>query len=74
MTLLSESGSTAQQIASVTGHKLQTVPRILEQYLARTKGLAEQAIANFENAARTKFANQLQTEPLTGTDVNKKVS
>ena len=30
-------------------------------YLARTRGLAEQAIFNFENSPRTKFANQLQT-------------
>ena len=35
--------------------------RILEQYLARTCGLAEQAIFNWENSARTKFANRLQT-------------
>jgi hypothetical protein len=37
------------------------VHRILERYLARTRGLAEQAIFNFENSPRTKFANQLQT-------------
>jgi len=29
--------------------------------VARTRGLAEQAIFNFENSPRTKFANQLQT-------------
>ena len=40
---------------------LATVHRILERYLARTRGLAEQAIFNFENSPRTKFANQLQT-------------
>ena len=34
---------------------------ILEHYLARTSGLAEQAIFNWENSERTKFANQLQT-------------
>ena len=61
MTLLSESGSTPQQIATITGHSLKTVHRILERYLARTRGLAEQAIFNFENSPRTKFANQLQT-------------
>ena len=38
--------------------------RILERYLARTRGLAEQAIFNFENSPRTKFANQLQTVAL----------
>jgi len=50
-----------QQIAPITGHSLKTVHRILERYLARTSGLAEQAIFNFENSPRTKFANQLQT-------------
>jgi integrase len=61
VTLLSESGSTPQQIAPITGHSLKTVHRILERYLARTNGLAEQAIFNWENSERTKFANQLQT-------------
>ena len=63
MTLLSEAGCTPQQIATITGHSLKTVHRILERYLARTRGLAEQAIFNFENSPRTKFANQLQTAP-----------
>jgi len=44
-----------------TGHSLKIVHRILERYLARTRGLAEEAIANFENSLPTKFANQLQT-------------
>jgi integrase len=64
VTLLSEAGCTPQQIAPITGHSLKTVHRILERYLARTSGLAEQAIFNWENSERTKFANQLQT----GTD------
>ena len=61
VTLLSKAGCTPQQIATITGHSLKTVHRILERYLARTQGLAEQAILNFENSPRTKFANQLQT-------------
>jgi integrase len=61
VTLLSEAGCTPQQIATITGHSLKTVHRILERYLARTSGLAEQAIFNCENSERTKFANQLQT-------------
>ncbi len=61
VTLLSERGCTPQQIATITGHSLKTVHRILERYLARTCGLAEQAIFNWENSKRTKFANQLQT-------------
>jgi hypothetical protein len=61
VTLLSEAGCTPQQIASITGHSLRTVSQILEHYLARTRGLAEEAIAKFENSTRTKFANRLQT-------------
>ena len=38
VTLLSESGSNPQQIATITGHSLKTVHRILERYLARTRG------------------------------------
>jgi integrase len=61
VTLLSEAGCTPQQVATITGHSLITVHQILERYLARTSGLSEQAMLNFENSARTKFANQLQT-------------
>jgi integrase len=72
VTLFSEAGCSPQQIATITGHSLTTVTQILERYLARTKGLAEQAIHNFENSSRTKFANQLQTSSPTGTNANKK--
>jgi integrase len=65
VTLLSEANCTPQQVATITGHSLKTVHRILERYLARTRGLAEQAIFNFENSPRTKFANQLQTNTTT---------
>jgi len=61
VTLLSEAECTPQQIATITGHSLKTVHHILESYLAHTRGLAEQAMLNFENSPRTKFANQLQT-------------
>jgi integrase len=61
VTLLSEAECTPQQIATITGHSIKTVHRILEKYLSRTRGIGEQAIFNFENSARTKFANQLQT-------------
>src|ERR1700731_610019 len=55
--------NTIQQVASVTGHSLKTVTSILEKYLARTRGLSDAAITNFENSPRTDFANQLQTTP-----------
>jgi hypothetical protein len=50
------------------GHSLKTVHQILERYLARTRGLAEQ----FEKSPRTKFANQLQTGGGGGTNANEK--
>jgi integrase len=64
VTLLSESGSNPQMIGSITGHSLKTVHRILERYLARTSGLGEQAISNWENSPRTEFANRLQTNKM----------
>jgi hypothetical protein len=72
VTLLSESGCTPQQIAIITGHSLKTVHRILERYLARTRGLVEQAIFNWENSERTKFANQLQTSTSAPTETRGK--
>lgn len=61
VTMLSEAKCSPQEIATITGHSLKTVHVILERYLARTRGLAEQAIFNFENSPRTEFANRLQT-------------
>jgi integrase len=55
VTLLSEAGCTPQQIATITGHSLKTVHRILERYLARTRGLAEQAIFNFDPSSTVRF-------------------
>ncbi|MGP9814435.1 tyrosine-type recombinase/integrase [Rhodopseudomonas sp. NSM] len=61
VTMLSEAGCTPQEIATITGHSLKRIHEILERYLARTRALAEGAIAKFENSPRTKFANRLQT-------------
>ena len=61
VTMLSEAGCNPQQVATITGHSLKTVTAILDRYLARTRGLAEQAIFNWENSPRTEFANRLQT-------------
>jgi hypothetical protein len=72
-TLLSEAGNTIQQVASVTGHSLKTVTSIPEKYLARTRGLSDTAIKNFENSSRTNFANQLQTSAPKGKKKNKKL-
>jgi integrase len=59
--MLAEAGCTTAQIASITGHSLKTVATILDRYLARTKVLAGEAVALFENATSTEFANRLQT-------------
>jgi integrase len=61
ITMLSEAGCTPQQIAPITGHSIKTITVIIDRYLARTHGLADQAIFNFENSPRTEFANRLQT-------------
>lgn len=67
VTLLSVAGATVPQIASITGHTLESVTRILERYLARTRALSEAAIIAFENAEGTRFANRLQTKVQTVT-------
>lgn len=63
ITMLAEAGCTVPQIAAITGHSLKTVTTILDKYLARTKALAGEAVALFENAKSTRFANRLQTGP-----------
>jgi integrase len=49
ITMLAEAGCTVPEIASVTGHSLKHVTRILEAYLSRTKMLADAAIIKLEN-------------------------
>lgn len=61
VTMLAEAGCTTPQIAAITGHSLKTVSSILDRYLARTRVLATEAMARFENATSTDFANRLQT-------------
>jgi integrase len=63
VTMLAEAGCTAPMIATITGHTLESVTKILEAYLARTRSLADQAIVLFQNAKATRFANRLQTGP-----------
>jgi integrase len=66
ITMLSEAGCTIPQICAITKHKPATAAEILGRYLAKTRHLADQAIALFENAKATKSANRLQTGPQTG--------
>jgi hypothetical protein len=41
---MAEAGATVPQIASVSGHSIESTTRILETYLPRNRGLAEIAI------------------------------
>lgn len=61
VTMLAKAGCSIAQIVAITQHSLATATRILEVYLSPTKHLANQAIAQFENAKETEFANRLQT-------------
>ncbi|SEG53930.1 Site-specific recombinase XerC [Methylobacterium sp. 190mf] len=61
ITLLSEVGSTPQEIAAITGHKLASVTQILDRYMARSGGLADRAIERWEKSSATEYANRLQT-------------
>lgn len=51
VTMLSEAGCTPQEVATITGHTIASVNRILEVYLARTRDLARSAIVKL-NAHR----------------------
>lgn len=48
VTMLAEAGCTVPEIATITGHTLESVNKILERYLNRTKELAHSAIAKLE--------------------------
>ena len=48
VTMLSEAACTPQEIATITGHTLASVSKILEVYLARTRALATSAIVKLD--------------------------
>ena len=58
VTLLAEAECTVPQIAAITGHTLRSAQDILDRYMARTRKLAETAIAKFENVIETDFAKR----------------
>jgi integrase len=60
VTLLAEAGCTVPEIASITGHSLETVTTILKRYLKFTKGLADRAMSKFERSKNSKFAMGLR--------------
>ena len=61
VTMLSEAGSIARMIATITRNSLKAVDQDLDLYLARTRALADQAIFNWENSPRIDLPNRLQT-------------
>ncbi|MGI9480227.1 MAG: hypothetical protein ACR2PI_26240 [Hyphomicrobiaceae bacterium] len=46
---MAESGCSVPEIATISGHSVDDVARILETYLARTDRMAESAIAKLED-------------------------
>ncbi len=60
MLRMAEAGATVPQIASVSGHSIETTQRILETYLPRNFELAENAItrlADYQKQAQTGHQN-----------------
>lgn len=58
VTMLFQAGCNLGEIVSVTGHSLRRAQEILDKYLARTRTMADSAIAKFENVLETDFAKQ----------------
>lgn len=54
ITRLSEAGCTLQEIATISGHSLQSIAAILDVYSARTPNLARSAVRKLEAATRRK--------------------
>ena len=54
---LAEAGCTAPEIASITGHRIETTQRILDTYVPRTSAMARNAIIKLE---RNKKSSQLE--------------
>lgn len=58
VTMLVVAGATVAQIASITGHTMQSVKRILDRYMASTPVLSKAAVTAIESAPDAEFANQ----------------
>ena len=65
VTRLSEAGAEVTEIATFTGHSLQSVAVILERYLSRTKRLSTRALEKLEGSETHSYANWLLTDPQT---------
>lgn len=60
VTMLAEAGCSVPEIATITGHSQAHAQKILDRYLARTRSLAESAIAKLDEHRRNR--STLQTE------------
>ncbi|HEV2557266.1 MAG TPA: tyrosine-type recombinase/integrase [Microvirga sp.] len=58
VTMLAEAGCTVPEIAAITGHSQAHAQKILDRYLARTRALAESAIAKLDEHRRNKKGAQ----------------
>ncbi|MCJ2088638.1 tyrosine-type recombinase/integrase [Methylobacterium sp. E-005] len=54
VTMLAEAGCNVPEIATITGHSQAHAQKILDQYLARTRSLAESAIAKLDEHERNR--------------------
>jgi integrase len=62
VTMLAEAGCSTAEIATLTGHSQRNAQQILDRYLARTRTLAESAIAKLEEHSRNRIVQTgLQT-------------
>jgi len=57
VTMLAEAGCTVPEIATLTGHSQAHAQKILDRYLARTRTLAESAIAKLDEHRRNKVTD-----------------
>lgn len=64
VTILTEQGCSNMEIASITGHKSDSVQKIIDVYASRTKALAQSAILKFENDSRSKVKTKVKTKAL----------
>lgn len=67
VTMLAEAGATVPEIATLTGHSQSHAQKILDRYLARTRALAESAVAKLDEHRRNKIPQTvLQTAAAEG--------
>jgi integrase len=50
ITVLAESGCTNSEIASITGHSMKHIEKIIDTYMARTRKLNDEAVAKLERS------------------------